>query len=161
MPPIEDEAGGNDAGAPEPGKAVEPNGEEDWKAKYEELLGHSRDWEKKAKANKEAADKLAAMEQERQTDSEKIADLANRLDEKERAEKRAKLVAKVAKEKGVSADLIAGDDEESMSAWADRLKEAMTPPRLAKVSKPGTFDRGGDGDSDPMRGVVRQLFGNE
>ena len=114
-----------------------------------------------AKANKEAADKLAAMEQERQTDSEKIADLANRLDEKERAEKRAKLVAKVAKEKGVPADLIAGDDEESMAAWADRLKEAMTPPRLAKVSKPGTFDRGGGGDGDPMRGVVRQLFGNE
>lgn len=150
------------ARAEEPGKpTAEPNGEEDWKAKYEKAISYSRDWEKKAKANKEAAEKLAAMEQERQTDSEKIADLANRLDEKERAEKRAKLVAKVAAEKGVPADLIAGDDEESMAAWADRLKTAMTPPRLAKVRKPGTFDRGGDGNDDPMRSVVKQLFKNE
>lgn len=150
------------AGTEEPGKPVaEPNGEEDWKAKYEKAIGHSREWEKKAKANKEAADRLAAMEQERKTDSEKIADLAKRLDEKERAEKRAKLVAKVAAEKGVPADLIAGDDEESMSAWADRLKAAMTPKSAVKVDKPGSFDRGGAGDDDPMRGVVKQLFGNQ
>lgn len=159
--PIEDEANGKDAGTVEPAKTAEPDGKEDWKAKYEELLGHSREWEKKAKANKEAAEKLVELEQEKQSDSKKISELAKRLDEKERAEVRAKLAEKVAEEKGVPADLIAGDDEESMSAWADRLKAAMTPPRLAKVSKPGAFDRGGAGDDDPMRGVVKQLFGNK
>lgn len=142
-------------------QAAKPNGEEDWKGKYEELLGHSRDWEKKAKANKEAAEKLAALEQEKQTDAEKIASLAKRLDEKERAETRAALVAKVAQEKGVPAELIAGDDEEAMSAWADRLKAAITPKSAAKVDKPGVFARGDIVDDDPMRGVVKQLLGDQ
>lgn len=159
MPPTEE--GAEVPAATELADPPEPNGGEDWKAKYEELLGHSRDWEKKAKANKEAAEKLAELEQERKNDSEKIADLAGRLDEKERAEARAALVAKVAKEKGVPADLIAGDDEESMSAWADRLKAAMTPKPAAKVDRPGSFDRGGTGDDDPMRGVVRKLFSDQ
>lgn len=136
----------------------DPNGE-DWKAKYEELLGHSREWEKKAKANKDAAEKLAELEQEKQTDSERIASLAKRLDEKEHAEARAALVAKVAKEKGVPANLIAGDDEESMRAWADELKAAMTPNPAARTSKPGSFDRSSASD-DPMRDVVKQLLGN-
>ena len=144
MPPIEEGAPRQEPAASQPS---EPNGDEDWKAKYEALLGHSRDWEKKAKANKEAA--------------EKIAQLEKRIGEKERAEERARLVAKVAAEKGVPAELIAGDDEESMSAWADKLKAAMTPKPAAKVEKPGSFDRGGAGGDDPMRDVVKQLFGNK
>ena len=39
----------------------EPNGESqdiDYKAKYEEAIAHSREWEKRAKANKTAADEL-------------------------------------------------------------------------------------------------------
>ena len=59
MPPIEEGAPRQEPAASQPS---EPNGDEDWKAKYEALLGHSRDWEKKAKANKEAAEKLAELE---------------------------------------------------------------------------------------------------
>lgn len=140
---------------------AEPNGGADWEAKYNELLGHSRDWEKKAKANKEAADKLARLEEAKQTEAEKIASLEKQLDAKERAEARAALVAKIAREKGVPADLIAGGDEEEMSAWADRLKAAITPNPAAKVDKPGSFDRIGAGDDDPMMGVVKQLFGSK
>ncbi len=138
---------------------AEPNGGVDWEAKYNELLGHSRNWEKQAKANKEAAEKLAALEQSKQTDAEKLASLEKRLEAKERAEARAALVAKVAKDKGVPADLIAGDDEESMAAWADRLKAEITPNPAAKVDRPGSFDRGDAGD-DPMRDVVKKLFNN-
>lgn len=141
------------------GQETEPNGEVDWEAKYNELLGHSRDWEKKAKANKEAAEKLARLEDAKQTDAEKLASLEKRLEAKERAEARAALAAKIAKEKGVPADLIAGDDEESMATWADKLKAAITPKSAAKVDKPGSFDRGAEGD-DPMRDVVRKLFNN-
>lgn len=158
MLPIEEGAPRQEPAASQPS---EPNGDEDWKAKYEALLGHSRDWEKKAKANKEAAEKLAELEKANRTDSEKIAQLEKRIGEKERAEERARLVAKVAAEKGVPAELIAGDDEESMSAWADKLKAAMTPKPAAKVEKPGSFDRGGAGGDDPMRDVVKQLFGNK
>mgnify|MGYP004530823957 FL=1 len=43
---------------------VEPNGADettDWEAKYNEMKQHSREWERKAKANKEAADELASL----------------------------------------------------------------------------------------------------
>ena len=36
--------------------------ETDWKAKYESMREHMRDWEKKAKANQSAADELAGGE---------------------------------------------------------------------------------------------------
>lgn len=161
MSTAEEGATGSDqAEVEDPKQPTKPNGEEDWKAKYEALVPHSRDWEKKAKANKEAADKLAALEQDKQTDSEKIAQLEKRLNEKEQAEARATIAAKVAKEKGVPVDLIVGDDEEEMSAWAEKLKAAMTPNPAAKVDKPGSFDRGDKGGDDPMRNVVKQLFGN-
>lgn len=139
---------------------AEPNGGVDWEAKYNELLGHSRNWEKQAKANKEAAEKLAALEQSKQTDAEKLASLEKRLEAKEKAEARAALVAKVAKDKGVPAELIAGDDEEAMCAWADKLKAAITPNPASKVDKPGSFDRGGAEGDDPMRDVVKKLFNN-
>ena len=51
-PPAE---GGSDITGPTPPAEPNGNGEEiDWEAKYKEALGHSRDWEKKAKANKAA-----------------------------------------------------------------------------------------------------------
>lgn len=58
--------------------AGEPNGETqatevDWKAKYEETLTHSREWEKHVKANKTAADELEQLKESQMTEQQKAA----------------------------------------------------------------------------------------
>lgn len=140
----------------------EPNGEEpDYKALYEEEKAHARKWEKQAKANRAAADELAKAQEAGKSAEQKIADLEMRLDQKEKAEKRAKLAAKVAEEKGVPADLIVGDDEDSMNEFADRMLKHFQKKPAPKVDKPGKFDRGDGKEDSEMRGYARQLLGNE
>lgn len=59
-------------------------------AKVEELTGHSRKWEDRAKANKEKADAFEAAQREKMTDAEKAqAELADHITRAETAEKRA------------------------------------------------------------------------
>ena len=97
----------------------------DYKALYEAEKKHSREWEKKAKANRTAAAALEEANNANKTAEDQIADLKKRLDDKEKEEKRSKIAAKVAQEKGVPASLIVGDDEESMSKWADDMLAAF------------------------------------
>jgi hypothetical protein len=62
-------AGAGDGGGTAGGSAT------DWEAKYKEVLGHSRDWEKRAKDNKTAADELATLKASQMSDQEKaVAD---------------------------------------------------------------------------------------
>ena len=139
----------------------EPQGKEpDYKALYEAEKAHSRKWEKQAKANKQAADELEKAQEAGKTADERIAELTRRLDEKERAEARARLAAKVAEKKGVPAELLAGDDEDAMEAWADKMLRHFQKKPAAKVEKPGGFDRSGADDDAGMRALTRQLFGN-
>ena len=146
----------------------QPNGEEpDYKALYEEAKAqaeeakaHSREWEKRAKDNKNAAKQLEQAQQAGKTAEERIADLTKRLDAKEKAEERAKVAAKVAEEKGVPADLLMGDDEEAMSAYADKLLKHFQKKPASSVDKPGSFPRGSDGGSS-KRDFIHQLFGND
>ena len=54
---------------------VDPNGDTahvDWEAKYNEMKQHSREWERKAKANKDAADELAALKEAQMSEQEKL-----------------------------------------------------------------------------------------
>lgn len=146
----------------------QPNGEEpDYKALYEEskaqaeeAKAHSREWEKRAKDNKNAAKQLEEAQQAGKTAEERIADLTKRLDAKEKAEERAKVAAKVAEAKGVPADLLMGDDEEAMSAYADKLLKHFKKKPASSVEKPGSFPRGADGGSS-KRDFINQLFGND
>ena len=124
----------------------------DYKALYEAEKKHSREWEKKAKANRTAAAALEEANNANKTAEDQIADLKKRLDDKEKEEKRSKIAAKVAQEKGVPASLIVGDDEESMSKWADDM--------LAAFEKPGSFPKPSDGDKSELRDFTRQLLGN-
>lgn len=130
----------------------------DYKALYEEAKRHARDWEKKAKANKGAATALDEANAAKQTAEQQIAELTRRLDEKESAERRAKIAAKVAQEKGVPAELLVGDDEEGMAAWADKMLSAFKKKPAASVEKPGSFDTGTGGDKGELRDYVKQLL---
>lgn len=134
--------------------------EPDYKALYEEAKANSRKWEKQAKANKEAAGELAKAQEAGKTAEEQIADLKKRLDDKERAEERRKVAAKVAREKGVPADLLVGDTAEEMEAWADGLLSHFKPKTGATVEKPGKFDRGGSGGNakDDFSKFMNEMF---
>lgn len=119
-----------------------PDGAEpDYRALYEQARARSREWERRAKANKSAADELARAQEAGKTAEERIAELTRRLDEKERAEERAKVAARVAAEKGVPADLLVGDTEAEMAEWADRMRAALSPAAAPEVERPGSFAR--------------------
>lgn len=139
---------------------TEPNegNEPDYKALYEAAKANSRKWEKQAKANKSAATELDEANKAKQAADEKVAELTKRLDDKEKAEEHAKVAAKVAQEKGVPADLLVGDDEESMAAWADKMLAAFKTKPAPHVEKPGSFDKGGSGDKTELREFAKQLL---
>ena len=97
--------------------------ETDWKAKYEEMRGHMRDWEKKAKANQGAADELEKLKAEQMTEQEKAnaraeaaeAELAQLKAEKARVDAATRL----ASESGVPFEMLMFcADEEAMSNFA-------------------------------------------
>ena len=142
----------------------EPHGEgqePDYKALYEAEKAHSRKWEKQAKATRSAADELEKAREAGKTAEEQIADLTKRLDEMEKAEERARLAAEVAERKGVPAELIVGDDKESMEAFADKMLAHFKKKPAPKVDKPGAFDHGDGKDDSGLRGFTRQLLGKE
>ena len=123
--------GGKDDGSTEPpAKSVEEQLAEALAA-VDEWKGHARKHESTAKARKAAADELAALKAANATPDEKLT-----AAQREAAEARAELAKyRVAAETGIPADLIFGEDEDAMRAYADRLKAfrgeapTKTPPK--------------------------------
>ena len=115
----------------------EPNGKSqdiDYKAKYEEAIAHSREGEKRAKANKTAADELEQLKQSQMSDAEKAAAKTAKL-QKELAWR-----SQVASETGLPANLITGSTLEEMQANAKSISEyvaAQTGRKLPEVKNPG------------------------
>lgn len=127
----------------------------DWKAK-------SREWERKAKANADAAKRLAEIEQANKTEAEKVAE---RLAKAERAAAEAEARAlrrEVALEHKLSKDdaalLDSITDEDAMRALAvrlaqgadDRAKKSNYVPKEGTSTQPGT---------DELAEFTRELFG--
>lgn len=142
----------------EPGQEPKGGAQPDYKALYEAAKANSRKWEKQAKANKGAASALDEANEAKKSADEKIAELEKRLDAKEKAEQRAKAAAKVAQEKGVPADLIVGDDEESMAEWADKMLAAFKKKPAPQVEKTGSFDKDGKGSDEALRDFAKRLL---
>ena len=132
--------------------AQEPNGEAqevDWEAKYREALRHSRQWEDRAKANKEKADAFDKLEDEKKTELEKaterIAALQAEVDGFRSAEEIRKAREEVARETGVDPSLIRGATREELEAHAAQLAAFL------KVAKPGfPKDKGGAKTPPPI-----------
>lgn len=116
--------------------------------KVKEALENSRKWEQRAKENKSAAEKLAALEESQKTEAQKLADRAAAA-EKERDEARLEaLRVKVGAAKKLPADvvdLLKGDTEEELSAHADRLAEHFKQ----SVRPSGSVDQGARGTAAP------------
>lgn len=118
------------------------------RADYEKLLAESRKWEARSKANAEAAKRLAELEDASKTDAEKLADATKRAEEAEakvadyeRRAERAGIVAEVAAEKGVDAEILgrmAGDTREEVEANADFVASKLSGAHMY----PSVSDKG-------------------
>lgn len=140
----------------------------DYKAKYEEMRGHMREWEKKAKANAAAAEELEQLKASQMSDLERIQKQYEQ--EKARADAlaaerdRSAWVSDVAKDTGVPADLlalIAADSKEDLAAKAESIKDRFA----AKEDKPQTVPVVlGDGKHadppEPQGDFIRNAFLN-
>ena len=145
----------------------------DWEAKYKEALGHSRDWEKKAKANKAAADELEKLKESQMSETEKAAKRTQELEAQVAAykakEQQADWKAQVSAETGVPADVIEGDSLEAMQSHAKRIHEPVSYTHLArrrvdKLTRPRVIDETARGherrDRGDRQGVERARSGH-
>lgn len=109
--------------------AAEPTLEE-LQAELSTWKGHARTWEDRAKENKTAAEKLAELEKEKLTETERLQlELTELRAERER-DGRALLLANVAAAKGVPAALLTGTTQEELEAAADALLAFRGTPKV-------------------------------
>lgn len=147
-----DPAQGDEAQEPKPAPEV------DWKAK-------AREWERRAKENKSAADELAEIRESQKSEAQKAAD---RLAEAERkaaeAEARAArrdvaLDFKLSKEDAALLDAI--NDEDAMRALAARLAANSETERKNTGNRDPLAGRTATNPASDDRAAVRGLFGGE
>lgn len=147
---------GGDTGADEP---------IDWEAKYKDAIAHSREWEKRAKDNKAAADELKQLKQSQMSEAEKTAERIRELEAKNAAyeaqEQQAAWKAEASKKTGVPADLLRGNTPEDIEEHAQQLAAYLHPkPKGAALADPGrTPDK--PAKQDAQRDYVRSLFGDK
>lgn len=97
----------------------------DWKAQ-------ARKWEERAKANKDAAERLAELEEAQKTEEQKTAERLAALEAENEQYKQAEQISKwkqeVSSETEVPAELLAGSTLEEIQEHAQRLKSHITQP---------------------------------
>lgn len=96
-------------------------------SKIEEITKHSREWENRSKANKAKADELEQLKVQDAERAKQLEELQAYKDSAEAEKTRNALAAKVSEETGVPADLLVGDDEESMRSYAGKLDQYAHP----------------------------------
>jgi hypothetical protein len=104
----------------------------DWKAKYEEMRTHARDWEAKAKANKGAADELEKLKAANLSEQEKAIARAEKaeaeLQKLQANAERAEMAQRVAAKTKLPLEIVQtlnGEDEESLVKQATALKKLV------------------------------------
>ena len=140
------------------------NGEVDWEAKYKDAVKHSREWEKRAKDNKMAADELEKLKESQMSEAEKTARRINALEKENAAYKAEKQQAvwkaEVSKKTGVPAELLRGTTLDEIQAHAEQLDAVLHPkPKAPQVH--GVDHQPNGGDDGGSREYIRQLLGNE
>lgn len=127
----------------------------DWKAK-------SRDWERRAKENKTAAEELAAIKESQKSAEQKAAE---RLADAERKSTEADFriaVSDIAATHGIPAHIAAGPKERTAESVEEYVKAALTwagdraKPKGNYVPNEGRTPK--NPAADDMRQFTRQLF---
>ena len=155
-----EEANGNQQAASTENGAKPP--EIDYEAKYKEAIAHSREWEKRAKDNKAAADELQQLKEAQLSEAEKTAKHIKELEalnaayEAEKQENEWK--SQVSKETGVPASLLHGDSLEAMSANAKAIDQYAHPKPKGMPNQGKTPDGKAAGADE--RAWADSLFSN-
>ncbi|KAB5608406.1 DUF4355 domain-containing protein [Bifidobacterium jacchi] len=124
---------------------AKPHGEQstDWEAKYREAVSHSREWEKRAKDNKAAADELQQLKESQMSEQQKAeartAKLQKELDALKAEKQAAEWRSQVAADTGLPANLIVGDSLEAMQSHAKAINEYVES-RMPKNGIPAPTD---------------------
>lgn len=116
-----------------PADAPPTKPETDWKAE-------ARKWEDRAKENKTAADRLAAIEEAQKTESQKAADRIAALEAEASDAKALALRFKIAAKFAVNDDdadlFLTGKDEATLTKQAQRLAARTAEAGKARTPKP-------------------------
>jgi hypothetical protein len=145
----------------EPAVAEPPGDPKTFDAEYvAKLRQESAKYRTEAKANADAAKRLAEIEESQKSEAQKAADRIAALEKQAIDAQREALRFKVASANDISAEdaelFLTGADEETLTKQATRLKERTSPaaPRPDR-SQGGKTNPPGD---DDQRDFVRQLF---
>ena len=149
--------------APAPEEAAEAE-TVDWQAKYEEMRGHMRDWEKKAKANQSAADELEQLKAAQMTEQEKANARADKAEAELEALKaeaaKVEAARSIANETNVPFDLLMYcKDADAMTEFAKKFQaeqpavHAAGSAQKSRVTREGTPSKG-----DIFAAAVQDLF---
>jgi hypothetical protein len=129
--------------------------ETDWRAE-------AKKWESRAKENKSAADKLAAIEEANKTEAQKQADALTAAQREAQEAKADALRFKIAAKFSLSDEdtdlFLTGADEDTLTKQAQRLveREAASRKNGNRVPREGATTPAAPNDE---RALVRQLFG--
>lgn len=144
---------------PDPGSTpdpeVPPAGDpKDWQAEAEKWKHFAREHEQKAKANADAAAKLAEIEAANKSEAERLADAQKAAEERATKAEAELARLRVATSKGLPAELAArlvGATEEELAEDADRLLALVKPstPETPPPATPGSADGGPQGAPAP------------
>lgn len=142
----------------------DPQGDEgaksqtDWKAE-------ARKWQRRAQENFEKAraydEDQEKQKSELQKAQEEAAAWKKQVDDLNAKAKTDAARARVAKETGVPAELIAGDDEDSMRQFAEAVAKWGKPSSAPRTRKPGSFaNDAGESKDAAKRELARRMFGS-
>ena len=138
----------------------------DWKAKYEAAIKHSREWESRAKANKDAADELDRLKESQLSETEKLTRRAEKAEKELSALKTANQVNAwknaAAEQYGVPASLLYGSSEDEVNANAKALAEWKNPKRsgASALGDPSGLPSGKP-ENASRRAFVNSLFNRD
>jgi len=107
--------------------------EVDWKSK-------AREWEKRAKANADAAARLAQFEESQKTEAQRLTEAVTAAEQRAAAAERESMRLKVIAESGLDPDLhefVTGDTEDEVRAKAEKLKAKAAAAVVAPTTAPG------------------------
>ncbi|OJU41815.1 MAG: hypothetical protein BGN97_03695 [Microbacterium sp. 69-10] len=142
-------AGGSDPAPSAQTPPADPSAEPiDYKAKYEEAIGHSRQWEQRAKDNKAKADKFDAAEQEKLSEIEKANNRATAAEQASAANAALLLQLTAANENGITKDeraLLTGTTEDELKAQVAAILKLRAP----SAASPQDAGITGGGSSTP------------
>lgn len=130
--------------------------EVDWKSR-------AREWEKRAKANADAATKFAEFEESQKSDVQKLSDAKTAAENDATAARAEALRWRVAAKHGLTDEdaelFLTGTDEATLTKQAERLTERVADKKKNGNVVPTEGRTPSSPGADPIREFARELFG--